>query len=83
VVAAALEELGARGRVVGIVTHVHDLAERLPVRFEVRKGPRGSTVRRVDDGAPTEDAFDPAEASEATEDAAAVEDAATEGEEVA
>ncbi|MEX1163140.1 MAG: SMC family ATPase [Nitriliruptor sp.] len=52
VVAAALEELGARGRVVGIVTHVRDLAERLPVRFEVRKGPKGSSVRRVDDGAP-------------------------------
>jgi DNA repair protein SbcC/Rad50 len=48
VVAAALEELGARGRVVGIVTHVRDLAERLPVRFEVRKGPRGSSVTRVD-----------------------------------
>jgi DNA repair protein SbcC/Rad50 len=50
VVAAALEELGARGRVVGIVTHVHDLAERLPVRFEVQKGPKGSSVRRFDDG---------------------------------
>ena len=36
VVAAALEELGSRGRVVGIVTHVRDLADRLPVRFEVR-----------------------------------------------
>jgi DNA repair protein SbcC/Rad50 len=48
VVAAALEELGSRGRVVGIVTHVRELAERLPVRFEVRKGPTGSTVERVD-----------------------------------
>jgi DNA repair protein SbcC/Rad50 len=47
VVAAALEELGARGRVVGIVTHVRDLAERLPVRFEVRKGPAGSSVERA------------------------------------
>jgi DNA repair protein SbcC/Rad50 len=54
VVAAALEELGARGRVVGIVTHVHDLAERLPVRFEVRKGPSGSSVRRFDDGVPVD-----------------------------
>jgi DNA repair protein SbcC/Rad50 len=52
VVAAALEELGARGRVVGIVTHVRDLAERLPVRFEVRKGPSGSSVRRIDEGTP-------------------------------
>src|SRR5690606_39940208 len=35
VVAAALDDLGARGRVVGIVTHVRELAERLPVRFEI------------------------------------------------
>jgi DNA repair protein SbcC/Rad50 len=55
VVAAALEELGARGRVVGIVTHVRDLAERLPVRFEVKKGPGGSSVQRVDEGAPVAD----------------------------
>ena len=46
-VAAAIEELGAQGRVVGVVTHVRELAERLPVRFEVRKGPGGSTVERV------------------------------------
>jgi DNA repair protein SbcC/Rad50 len=50
VVAAAIEELGARGRMVGVVTHVRDLAERLPVRFEVRRGPTGSTVRRHDAG---------------------------------
>lgn len=48
VVASALEELGSRGRVVGIVTHVRDLAERLPVRFEVGRGPDGSHVTRVD-----------------------------------
>ncbi len=47
-VATALEELGAQGRVVGIVTHVRELAERLPVRYEVRKGPAGSTVERVE-----------------------------------
>lgn len=47
-VAAAIEELGARGRTVGLVTHVRDLAERVPVRFEVVKGPGGSTVTRVD-----------------------------------
>ncbi len=47
-VAAAIEELGARGRVVGLISHVPELAERLPVRFEVRKGPAGSTVERVD-----------------------------------
>jgi DNA repair protein SbcC/Rad50 len=50
VVASALEELGSRGRMVGVVTHVRDLAERLPVRFDVRRGPNGSTVRRIDAG---------------------------------
>jgi len=48
VVATALEELGASGRMVGVVSHVRELAERLPVRFEVRKGPSTSTVTRVD-----------------------------------
>ncbi len=47
VVAAALDELGARGRMVGIVTHVRELAERLPVRFEVRKVGGAATVERV------------------------------------
>ncbi len=36
-VAGAIEELGARGRMVGIVTHVPELAERVPVRFKVTK----------------------------------------------
>jgi exonuclease SbcC len=48
VVAAAIEELQSRGRTVGLVTHVRELAERMPVRFEVRKGPAGSTVERVE-----------------------------------
>jgi exonuclease SbcC len=47
-VAAAIENLAAGGRVVGIVTHVRELAERVPVRFEVEKGPTTSTVRRRD-----------------------------------
>ena len=47
-VGGALEQLGAGGRVVGVVTHVAELADRLPVRFEVRRGPDGSTVQRVD-----------------------------------
>ncbi len=47
-VAVALEELGARGRTVGVVTHVRDLADRMPTRFEVRKGPHTATVERVD-----------------------------------
>ena len=48
VVAAALDELGARGRMVGVVTHVRELADRLPVRFEVRKVGGAATVERVD-----------------------------------
>src|SRR3546814_3088085 len=35
VVASAIEELGASGRMVGIVSHVRELAERVPVRFEI------------------------------------------------
>jgi exonuclease SbcC len=48
VVAAALDEIGARGRMVGIVTHVRELAERLPVRFEVRKVAGTASVERVE-----------------------------------
>jgi exonuclease SbcC len=48
VVASALEELGATGRMVGIVTHIRDLADRMPARLEVRKGPTTSTVERVE-----------------------------------
>jgi len=46
-VATAIEQLGRTSRVVGIVTHVRDLAERIPVRFEVRKGAATSTVEKV------------------------------------
>ena len=48
VVAAAIEELGATGRMVGIVTHIRELADRMPTRFEVSKGATSSTVERVD-----------------------------------
>jgi DNA repair protein SbcC/Rad50 len=48
IVAGALEELQARGRMVGVISHVPELAERMPVRFDVAKGPSGSTVTRVD-----------------------------------
>jgi exonuclease SbcC len=48
VVATAMEELAAGGRMVGLVTHVPELAARIPTRFEVRKSPRGSTVERVE-----------------------------------
>lgn len=47
VVATALDELGARGRMVGIVTHVRELAERLPVRYEVRKVGANAAVERI------------------------------------
>ena len=46
VVAAAIEELGATGRMVVIVTHIRELADRMPVRFEVAKGSTTSTVER-------------------------------------
>ena len=48
VVATALDELGARGRMVGVVTHVRELADRLPVRFEVRKVGGAAVVERVE-----------------------------------
>jgi len=48
VVASAIEELGASGRMVGIVSHVAELAERVPTRFEVRRVGDTSTVQRVD-----------------------------------
>jgi exonuclease SbcC len=48
VVAATLENLAARGdRMVGVVTHVNALAERVPVRFEVRKDARSARVERT------------------------------------
>ncbi|MGH3648077.1 MAG: SbcC/MukB-like Walker B domain-containing protein, partial [Micromonosporaceae bacterium] len=47
-VAATLENLAARGdRVVGVVTHVPALAERIPVRYEVSKDARTARVERV------------------------------------
>jgi exonuclease SbcC len=48
VVASAIEELGASGRLVGVVSHVEDLAERMPVRFEVSRTGNTSTIERVD-----------------------------------
>jgi exonuclease SbcC len=46
-VAATIENLGHSGRMVGIITHVRELAARVPVRFEVRKGPRTSTIEKL------------------------------------
>ena len=46
-VAATLERLAASGdRMVGIVTHVPALAERVPARFEVSRDGTGSHIRR-------------------------------------
>lgn len=47
-VAAVVTELASSGRMVGVVTHVKDLADQIPVRFEVRPSPAGSTVVRSD-----------------------------------
>ena len=46
-VAATVESLAGAGRMVGIVTHVRELAERVPVRYVVSKGPRSASVTRV------------------------------------
>jgi DNA repair protein SbcC/Rad50 len=45
-VVSAIEQLGGDDRTVGVITHVADLAERLPARLIVTKSPRGSTVER-------------------------------------
>lgn len=46
-VASVLEELTGRGLMVGIITHVKELAARAPVRYEVTSEPAGARVRRV------------------------------------
>ena len=43
-VAKVLESLTAHGRMVGVITHVAALTERLPDKLIVRKGPEGSVV---------------------------------------
>jgi exonuclease SbcC len=40
----ALGQLGGEDRMVGVVTHVRELAERMPVRIDVRKEGRTSTI---------------------------------------
>ncbi len=46
-VASTIEGLGSNGRMVGIVTHVAALAERMPVRFVVSRGARSAVVERL------------------------------------
>jgi DNA repair protein SbcC/Rad50 len=48
VVASAIEELGTTGRMVAVVTHIRELADRMPVRLEVTKTAATSSVERVD-----------------------------------
>jgi len=47
VVMNVLDELRAGGRVVGLVSHVEELRQRIPTRLTVRKGRAGSTLRLV------------------------------------
>ncbi|MCY4622667.1 MAG: SMC family ATPase [bacterium] len=47
-VATAVEELGASGRFVGVVTHIRELADRMPVRLEVTKTGGAATVERIE-----------------------------------
>src|SRR4029079_849260 len=44
-VITAIQSLHSKGRMVGIITHVRDLAEMLPRRIEVVKAQGGSTIR--------------------------------------
>lgn len=46
VVVDAIERLRGEDRLVGVITHVNELADRLPVRLEITKSPRGSQVAR-------------------------------------
>lgn len=46
-VAATIENLSADGRMVGIITHVRELAERVPLQYRVRKDTGTSTIERV------------------------------------
>ena len=47
IVAGTLENLAQGNRMVGVVTHVAALAERVPIRYEVSRDSRTSTIERV------------------------------------
>ncbi|HEU5484675.1 MAG TPA: SbcC/MukB-like Walker B domain-containing protein, partial [Microlunatus sp.] len=47
IVASTLENLAQGNRMVGVVTHVAALADRVPVRFQVSRDSRTSTIERV------------------------------------
>ncbi len=46
-VASTIETLAVGDRMVGLVTHIAELSDRVPVRFVVAKGPRTATVEKV------------------------------------
>lgn len=48
VAAGAIEHLGAGDRTVGVITHVAEMADRLPTRFLVKRTAAGSRVERID-----------------------------------
>jgi exonuclease SbcC len=48
VVASVVQQLGAKGLTVGLISHVSDLAEQVPTRFVVTKDVGGAHVERVD-----------------------------------
>ena len=43
-VAATVANLASSGRMVGIITHVRELAEQVPLQLRVRKDDRGSRI---------------------------------------
>lgn len=47
-VAASIENLALGGRMVGVVTHVRELAERIPLQFRVTKDIKSSRIERVE-----------------------------------
>jgi len=47
IVATAIEDLGAKGRIVGLVTHQQSLADKIAVQFRVANGPATATTERV------------------------------------
>ncbi len=48
IAAGAIEQLGAGDRTVGVITHVAEMADRLPTRFVVGRSAGGSHVTRMD-----------------------------------
>lgn len=47
-VASVIAEIGSGGKTVGLITHVKELAEQVPVRFRVTRGAEGASVERTE-----------------------------------